>query len=69
MGVVPPDPSWGNLIEDGQKYLATQPWLMLMPGERNLPKEVKAMNVAMKKAEATVNYHGLKAGACNFKLG
>ena len=32
MGVVPPDPSWGNLIEDGQKYLATQPWLMLMPG-------------------------------------
>ena len=32
MGVVPPDPSWGNLIEDGQKYLATQSWLMLMPG-------------------------------------
>lgn len=32
MGVVPPDPSWGNLISDGQTYLATQPWLMLMPG-------------------------------------
>lgn len=32
MGVVPPDPSWGNLIQDGQVYLATQPWLMLMPG-------------------------------------
>jgi peptide/nickel transport system permease protein/oligopeptide transport system permease protein len=32
MGVVPPDPSWGILIEDGQKYLASQPWLMLMPG-------------------------------------
>lgn len=64
-------------------------WLMLMPGERNLPKEVKAMNVAMEKASATVarlaakvgvseerrlsitavNYPGLKAGACNFKLG
>lgn len=32
MGVVPPDPSWGILIEDGQKFLATQPWLMIMPG-------------------------------------
>ncbi len=32
MGVVPPDPSWGNLIQDGQTYLATQPWLMIMPG-------------------------------------
>jgi peptide/nickel transport system permease protein/oligopeptide transport system permease protein len=32
MGVVPPDPSWGNLIQDGQTYLATQPWLMILPG-------------------------------------
>lgn len=32
MGVVPPDPSWGILIQDGQKFLATQPWLMIMPG-------------------------------------
>ncbi|OFK23348.1 ABC transporter permease [Olsenella sp. HMSC062G07] len=32
MGVVPPDPSWGILIEDGQKFIATQPWLMIMPG-------------------------------------
>ena len=32
MGVVPPDPSWGILIENGQKFLATQPWLMIMPG-------------------------------------
>jgi len=32
MGVVPPDPSWGILISDGQKYLATAPWLMIMPG-------------------------------------
>ena len=32
MGVVPPDPSWGIMIQDGQTYLATQPWLMLMPG-------------------------------------
>lgn len=32
MGVTPPTPSWGVMIEDGQTYLATQPWLMLMPG-------------------------------------
>ena len=32
MGVVPPDPSWGIMIQDGQVYLATQPWLMIMPG-------------------------------------
>ena len=32
MGVVPPDPSWGTLIQDGQKYLQTEPWLMVLPG-------------------------------------
>jgi peptide/nickel transport system permease protein/oligopeptide transport system permease protein len=32
MGVTPPTPSWGIMIQDGQTYLATQPWLMLMPG-------------------------------------
>lgn len=32
MGVTAPNPSWGLLIQDGQAYLATQPWLMLMPG-------------------------------------
>lgn len=32
MGVVPPDPSWGIMISDGETYLATQPWLMIMPG-------------------------------------
>lgn len=32
MGVVPPNPSWGTLIQDGQQYLQTQPWLMLLPG-------------------------------------
>ena len=32
MGVTPPNPSWGIMIQDGQKYLATQPWLMIMPG-------------------------------------
>lgn len=32
MGVVPPDPSWGTLIQDGQSYLQTEPWLMILPG-------------------------------------
>ena len=32
MGVVPPDPSWGIMISDGETYLATEPWLMIMPG-------------------------------------
>ena len=32
MGVTPPNPSWGIMIQDGQQYLSTQPWLMIMPG-------------------------------------
>ena len=32
MGVTPPTPSWGIMIQDGQTYLQTQPWLMIMPG-------------------------------------
>jgi peptide/nickel transport system permease protein len=31
-GVRPPDPSWGNLIADGQDHLRTAPWLALIPG-------------------------------------
>ena len=31
-GVRPPDPSWGNLIADGQDHLHTAPWLALIPG-------------------------------------
>lgn len=32
MGVIPPDPSWGTLIQEGQKFLQTEPWLMILPG-------------------------------------
>lgn len=32
MGITPPNPSWGVMIQDGQTYLATCPWLMIMPG-------------------------------------
>lgn len=32
MGVVPPTPSWGSMIQAGQAYLETAPWMMVMPG-------------------------------------
>ena len=32
MGVTPPTPSWGSMIQDGQAYLLTAPWMMIMPG-------------------------------------
>lgn len=32
LGVQPPVPSWGSMIFDGQKYLATAPWIALIPG-------------------------------------
>ena len=32
MGVVPPTPSWGSMIQAGQAYLETAPWMMIMPG-------------------------------------
>lgn len=32
MGVVPPTPSWGSMIQAGQAYLQTAPWMMIMPG-------------------------------------
>ncbi|QWT18300.1 ABC transporter permease [Collinsella sp. zg1085] len=32
MGVVPPTPSWGIMIQDGQQHIMDAPWLMIMPG-------------------------------------
>ncbi|NHI16102.1 ABC transporter permease [Microbacterium excoecariae] len=32
LGVQPPVPSWGSMIFDGQKYLAADPWLTMLPG-------------------------------------
>ena len=32
MGVTPPTPSWGIMIQGGQKFLQTEPWLMILPG-------------------------------------
>ena len=32
VGVRPPDPSWGNIVFDGQSYFQTAPWLVFFPG-------------------------------------
>jgi peptide/nickel transport system permease protein len=32
LGVVPPTPSWGNMISDGTTFLATSPMLVFVPG-------------------------------------
>ena len=32
VGVQPPTPSWGGIINESQSYLVTAPWLVLAPG-------------------------------------
>lgn len=32
MGIQAPRPSWGNMISDGRRYLATCPWVCFAPG-------------------------------------
>ncbi len=32
IGVQPPTPSWGGIIQDAQSYYRTAPWLVLFPG-------------------------------------
>jgi peptide/nickel transport system permease protein len=31
-GIQPPDPSWGNMLNNSQQYLTSAPWLALFPG-------------------------------------
>ncbi len=31
-GIQPPVPSWGNMLNNAQEYLATAPWLAILPG-------------------------------------
>ncbi len=31
-GVMPPTPSWGNLLSDAQPYMTQYPWLAIFPG-------------------------------------
>jgi ABC-type dipeptide/oligopeptide/nickel transport system permease subunit len=32
LGVPPPNPSWGSMISDGRAYIASSPWVVLVPG-------------------------------------
>ena len=32
IGVQPPTPSWGNMINEAQEYYRADPWMMLFPG-------------------------------------
>ena len=32
LGIQAPAPSWGNMISDGRAFLATHPWLVVVPG-------------------------------------
>jgi len=32
IGVQPPTASWGMMIQEGQQYYRTAPWLILFPG-------------------------------------
>ncbi|HZO24718.1 MAG TPA: ABC transporter permease [Chloroflexota bacterium] len=32
MGVQPPTPSWGNMLQDAQSTMATKPWMAIFPG-------------------------------------
>lgn len=32
LGVQPPNPSWGLMVNDGQTYMVTQPWMTILPG-------------------------------------
>ena len=31
-GAPPPQPEWGMLVSEGREYLASSPWLTLLPG-------------------------------------
>jgi peptide/nickel transport system permease protein len=32
LGVQPPTPTWGNMLQDAQSTMATKPWLTIFPG-------------------------------------
>jgi peptide/nickel transport system permease protein len=32
LGVMPPTPSWGNMLQDSQRSMVSQPWLTIFPG-------------------------------------
>ncbi len=32
LGVMPPTPEWGNMLNEGQRFIRYSPWLVLFPG-------------------------------------
>ncbi len=32
LGIMPPDPEWGNMLSEGQKYIRHMPYLVVFPG-------------------------------------
>lgn len=32
LGIQPPNPSWGQMLSEGQAFVITAPWLVLLPG-------------------------------------
>lgn len=32
LGILPPTPSWGRMIDDGRTFLTSNPWIVLWPG-------------------------------------
>ena len=32
LGIQPPDPTWGGLVLEGQKYMRLSPWQVILPG-------------------------------------
>jgi peptide/nickel transport system permease protein len=32
LGIPPPDPSWGGLLDEGKAYIQTAPWMVVAPG-------------------------------------
>ena len=32
LGVQPPTPEWGLMLNEGRQYIQTAPWLMVYPG-------------------------------------
>lgn len=31
LGIVPPEPSWGSMVAEGQRYMSTDPFVLLIP--------------------------------------
>lgn len=32
IGIAPPEPTWGNMLAEGRRFIVTAPWLVIFPG-------------------------------------